>query len=319
MTRSTVPMRQAIRLRSSDLERTVAAAMAQVVVLSSDLSAPLDYVTQIIAGIDVDLEVIRDVFTQITLAEAAQEEAGAQYVASLAEALSLTQLRLEAVQESSSTKETRAVAEISALATDLAALEATIDNIAALKTAAEAAATQALTAYRQVLPDEDGQQNALIPDFAVFDTRIAALDTTSLDAEVSALVTNITVLASLAESDLQKALAVTTATLKTAGVDYGAGGQFHFGPSAADRFQQPRCGAQHRWRRRAGRANEKVELAMRSQLPSVVTAGDGAAVQAGIDYTASSLANLRFGGLDGRPRFSLGLEVRILPGPSTSR
>ena len=78
MTRSTVPMRQGDQAAFiGDLESTVAGiAKAQVDRLSSDLSATLAYVTQIIAGIDVDLEVIRDVFTQITLAEAAQGGGG---------------------------------------------------------------------------------------------------------------------------------------------------------------------------------------------------------------------------------------------------
>lgn len=303
----------------TDLESTVAAAKAQADGLSNDLSATLAYVNQIIAGTDVDLEVIRDLFTQITLAEAALEKAGAQYVASVAEALSLTQLRLEAVQESSSTKESRALAGISALATDLAALDASLTEIAALKTAAETAATQALADYKQVLPDEGGQQNALIPDFTVFDTRIAALDTTALDDEVSALVADIAALASLAESDLQTALAATTATLKTAGIDYAA----LVGTFTSDRLPQLDFSSLDAVLSTDGAVAalntldekvQKVQLAMRSQLPPVVTAGDGAAVQAGIDYTASSLANLRFRGLDGLTSVQLGSEATDLAG-----
>ena len=100
----------------ADLSGTVAAAKTQANTLSAELSGTLAYVTEITRGIDVDLEVIRDLFTQITLAEAGFEKAAALYVSSLAEALSLTQLRRQIEQDtSSSTKEDRASANIAAL------------------------------------------------------------------------------------------------------------------------------------------------------------------------------------------------------------
>ena len=150
----------------ADLSGTVAAAKTQANTLSAELSGTLAYVTEITRGIDVDLEVIRDLFTQITLAEAGFEKAAALYVSSLAEALSLTQLRRQIEQDtSSSTKEDRASANIAALSAVLAAVEASVDEISALKQAAVDARAKALADYKQVLPDESGEQNALIPGF----------------------------------------------------------------------------------------------------------------------------------------------------------
>ena len=53
---------------------------------------------------------------------------------------------------------------------------------------------------------------------------------------------------------------------------------------------------------------------MRSQLPPVVTAGEGSALQGAVTYTASSLADLRFGGLNGLTSVQLGAEATDLAG-----
>ena len=174
--------------------------------------------------------------------------------------------------------------------------------------------TQALTAYRQVLPDEDGQRTHLIPISRSSIPAFATLDDVAGCRGFG-----------IGYKYYGACIACRERSAKSAGYDDGhakdsgcrlcAGGAF-----TSARLPQIDFNSLDAVLSTDGAVaaldelNEKVELAMRSQLPSVVTAADGAAVQAGIDYTASSLANLRFGVLDGLTSVQLGTGGADLAG-----